>query len=736
MVSVPLRRLVLTGALALVALAAAAGSAQADVTASSITSPANTEFFYDHNAASSTLFTVTGTATTTNSGTNAVDIVCYDGGVDRFTLATAVPVTNGAFSADIPTSAVDTAGLGGWTCVLRAVPTGDVTDYVPGSSNSFGGPTIGVTEKDAYTTGGQIHDYDYYLSDFGGYLDFESAGSCGLAYGQLYTTGTLALSSAGFVCLGALYDPDLKQSPANSNFGGGIKVDNVEALDSASAGDSLPGYQGIALSESFSNGALTIHDNEPILVCVPSYATCTSYQSSGVELDRTWQTGADGRVVTQTDVFRSVDGHAHALTALEDMQINYINPPGASFLFPGGSGWQDYATNALVSVPSGAGTVYFKTDSATPDAGDAINPQGSISYSSPPSGPVDFSWSDQLGTANPEFVFPYNRSVPAGGSTTIRFGYSEDYALSAVQSHAAAVLASFAPAVTISAPANGATVATPSVTVSGTVTDPAGIASVKVNGVTATVGAGGTFTAAVPLTLGANVITAVATDADGITGQKQVSVTYKGPPVVVTGAASHVTGSSAKIAGTVNPLGQATTYAVQYGKTTAYASHTAAVSAGAGSAAAAVSRTLTGLKAKTTYHYRVMATNASGTSYGADRSFHTGKPAPKGLGAKASPQHASSFPYAYTVKGKLSLPGGVSAKQACTGKITIKVKRGAKTIFTTHASIGKKCTWKASVTLSDKSKVPGKGTLKITPSFGGNKVLAGLTAKPLTVRYG
>lgn len=77
--------------------------------------------------------------------------------------------------------------------------------------------------------------------------------------------------------------------------------------------------------------------------------------------------------------------------------------------------------------------------------------------------------------------------------------------------------------VQIASPANGATLTTSPVVVSGTVIGEAPIA-VVVNGVPATVAAG-TFSATVPLSPGLNTITAAATDAGGRTGSGSISVT-------------------------------------------------------------------------------------------------------------------------------------------------------------------------------------------------------------------
>ena len=67
-----------------------------------------------------------------------------------------------------------------------------------------------------------------------------------------------------------------------------------------------------------------------------------------------------------------------------------------------------------------------------------------------------------------------------------------------------------------------------------------------------------------------------------------------------------------------------------------YGSKTAARSAGSGTGTANVSASLTRLRTTTTYHYRLVATNGSGTTFGSDRSFSTSlAPAVRtGLGAE------------------------------------------------------------------------------------------------------
>lgn len=107
-----------------------------------------------------------------------------------------------------------------------------------------------------------------------------------------------------------------------------------------------------------------------------------------------------------------------------------------------------------------------------------------------------------------------------------------------------------------------------------------------------------------------------------------LSVVYKAPaPIVTTEAASAVTEAGATLKGQVNPHGYATTYQFEYGETTSYGTKvpTTAESVGSGTTNVAVSKAISGLKGNTTYHYRVSATNAYGTTAGVDKTFTTWK---------------------------------------------------------------------------------------------------------------
>jgi len=94
-------------------------------------------------------------------------------------------------------------------------------------------------------------------------------------------------------------------------------------------------------------------------------------------------------------------------------------------------------------------------------------------------------------------------------------------------------------------------------------------------------------------------------------------------PTATTGSVSMITSTSAVVDATVNPNGSATTYAFQYGTTTNYGSQTTTTAAGSGTSGSSVHATLSDLIAGTTYHFRVVATNSTGTGTGADATFIT-----------------------------------------------------------------------------------------------------------------
>jgi hypothetical protein len=186
-------------------------------------------------------------------------------------------------------------------------------------------------------------------------------------------------------------------------------------------------------------------------------------------------------------------------------------------------------------------------------------------------------------------------------------------------------------------------------------------------------------------------------------------------PGALTGAASGVGTSAATLNGSVRPNSQLTTFQFQYGTDTSYGSETPAQLAGQDASEHPVSAALAGLTPGTTYHYRLVATNPSDTTFGADRTFTTAL----GLGLPAGP--------------------GPPAKASFAGsRSSITVDRKGRFSFSFHAgpglkggavfaSVGKvRVSRRQKVTLAHKSfTVPASGnvTLRIKLSKKNFKIL-------------
>jgi phosphodiesterase/alkaline phosphatase D-like protein len=115
----------------------------------------------------------------------------------------------------------------------------------------------------------------------------------------------------------------------------------------------------------------------------------------------------------------------------------------------------------------------------------------------------------------------------------------------------------------------------------------------------------------------------VASSDAGTTTGKDASFTTSSAPAVVTTDASSVTPTSATLRGTVTANGLSTTRWFEYGTTTGYGTKTSSTSAGSGTSASEVTASVKNLKPGTTYHYRLVAQNSSGKTFGGDKTFST-----------------------------------------------------------------------------------------------------------------
>jgi hypothetical protein len=114
-------------------------------------------------------------------------------------------------------------------------------------------------------------------------------------------------------------------------------------------------------------------------------------------------------------------------------------------------------------------------------------------------------------------------------------------------------------------------------------------------------------------------------------------------PTVSTGAANQITFASAQLTGDVNAGGTSTSYYFEYGTTTAYGLQTSSASAGSGTTSVSVDQSVTGFKASTLYHYRLVAVNSAGTVTGSDETFTTARvPTPSVSTGSAASINSSS----------------------------------------------------------------------------------------------
>ncbi|MDY6839402.1 MAG: hypothetical protein SWH78_15665 [Thermodesulfobacteriota bacterium] len=96
-----------------------------------------------------------------------------------------------------------------------------------------------------------------------------------------------------------------------------------------------------------------------------------------------------------------------------------------------------------------------------------------------------------------------------------------------------------------------------------------------------------------------------------------------GGPAVTTGPATSVGESTATLTGILNPNGLATTYYFEYGKDTNYGKSTQEADGGSGSDHVEVKVGIVKLKDDTVYHFRLVAMNSTGVTYGKDMTFKT-----------------------------------------------------------------------------------------------------------------
>ena len=190
--------------------------------------------------------------------------------------------------------------------------------------------------------------------------------------------------------------------------------------------------------------------------------------------------------------------------------------------FPGQGGFTQYAADAPVPASGSApGSILVHTNVSAAD-GDPSEGYGAITFGQAPAG---FRFASPSELEEDQLL-----TVPAGGTASLSYVYSIGTSLADVNGLGMAAQDRFEPAaVHITPPSGGATVSTADVTLTGSATAGSGITSLVVGGQSVPVTPGGAWSAQVPLSPGANTITALATDRAGATTQDQVTVVYQPP---------------------------------------------------------------------------------------------------------------------------------------------------------------------------------------------------------------
>lgn len=124
-------------------------------------------------------------------------------------------------------------------------------------------------------------------------------------------------------------------------------------------------------------------------------------------------------------------------------------------------------------------------------------------------------------------------------------------------------------------------------------------------------------------------------------GPEHFTTSADAPFAATIGAIVPAGGTSATVGGAVNPRNSPTTYWIEYGPSDSYGQSvpvTKDANAGSGNQVIAVSQQIVGLTPDSTYHYRAVAKNGVGTTFGQDLTF--GTPPAAGTPAESCPNQA------------------------------------------------------------------------------------------------
>jgi len=448
---------ILTIAAVVAAGAAAIPSSAATGTFTKITTPKGPGQplyrYLNYNTSSSHTLNIAGQASIDVANVN---VYCFTTGDTKTTTSTPLnaaplPVSGGAFNGTLTLSETD------FPCVLRALPdsytgldgAGGNNDYV----GAFSGPTYfeggfattsntssrlvaGVSlaaQKRALAAAGTVDAFGVYLQVSNDDLVHMS--------GPLSNIGDLRLLGGNLTTSG---------TPTKS----AIVIDNLNAyapatLDGFVADHSQVPAITFSKSRNLTTGVMTISEVDPLRSCAGNAypqgtGTCTPV-ATGVSFKRTLVTSAEGAVMTVHDSFVSTNGHAHSLKIEYSNIIAAPNQGQPGIRRPGQSSFQKLtAGQTITSFPVGPHTILTTTDLYAADNSiDRVD--GGITYSGRPASLFEADASN--------FGLRYARTIPAGRSANFAFAQEVGFAVSSVNSLAAAAQKALTPHLALTAPA-------------------------------------------------------------------------------------------------------------------------------------------------------------------------------------------------------------------------------------------------------------------------------------------
>jgi len=452
-------------------------------------------------------------ATTNGTTGDKVDFICREG-TATYTFAVNLPVAaDGGVSADVSEDQIDSR-----YCRLAAVPSSTpIADFTPFAGAWIGGGEFYPSTVAWGPNAGVVYDHYIDQAQSRGFADYDAVGDCGLCQLQLFdATGASSPELFyGAARLGYPHEDGTGQMRPSATVDG----TPVNMLgDSSFLG--TPGLPPLTVTRTVNpaTGDMTFQESRDLVSCSPSESSCSEFVPSQLRLERTVRQDHDGRWVRVTDTVKNLDGAGAHSFDLDFEEFEHGQHPG--YRLPGETGFaQHAATDGSTSAGFGPvttiGVVYDQTQPIA-----FSNPVGTLTVAPQPV---------RLLYANNGFYLNFTGTVPAGGTKRISQYYAMGASQSEIDTAAAAQRAELAgPAVAITSPADGATVSATPATVTGTASD---VATLTVNDAPVTVAADGSWSAQVPLSAGANTITAAVTNAVGDTASATRTVSFANPSV-------------------------------------------------------------------------------------------------------------------------------------------------------------------------------------------------------------